>query len=131
MDAAVGAAGPHDPLDVETGAGRKGRFGKSGGRSRARQLGPEWLDYGTTGAGSAHEPGQIAAFGLLQGVVADDPARLLQPAEQSPDPSADGRSPTGPSSTRNEPDNAARARLGLGPQKAFGVGHGFDNALAM
>ena len=31
----------------------------------------------------------------------------------------------------DETDDAARARLGLGPQKALGVGHSLDHALAM
>ena len=47
MDAAVGAAGPHDPADLETGAGREGCLGQPGGWSRARRMGTEWLCFDT------------------------------------------------------------------------------------
>lgn len=94
-------------------------------------MGAEWIRLGKTGPGSACQSGQIAAFGFLQLIVAYHAAGLLQRAQQDPDSSTDGCSPAAPSSTGDEPDDAARARLGLDSQEPLGVGHSLDDALAM
>ena len=133
MDAAVGTAGPDAPADLETGAGGEGCLGESGGRSRARRMGTEWLRFDSDQRlGSAHQPDQIAAFGVLQRVVPNHAtrtpsacrSRLRTRVRIGAPPPARPR----PVMSRT---TAARASLGLDSQKALGVGHGLDHALAV
>src|SRR5688500_2475142 len=80
---------------------------------------------------SAREPDQIAPLRLLQRVVPNDLARLLQPAEQPPHPSPDRGAAAHPASAGDEPDNATGTGPELGAEKVLGIGDCLEHGLTM
>lgn len=80
---------------------------------------------------SAVEPDQVAAIGVLEGVVAHNAARLLQDPKQHADPRPDRSAPAGASPPRDQSNDATGSGFGLGAEEAFGIGGGLADTLAV
>lgn len=76
------------------------------------------------------QPHQEAPLRILQLKIPDHTG-FFQPAKQAAHPGSDGSFTTSPSATGDESNRTMRADPGLGPDKLFGAGRGFQNALAM
>jgi hypothetical protein len=77
------------------------------------------------------ESNQIAAFGLLEAVVADHDPGLLPRPKKTPNPSPDRSATAGAAASGDEPDNATRSGSGLGSEKPLRVGGCFEHGLSM
>src|SRR5688572_14384149 len=80
---------------------------------------------------SAAESDQIAPFGLLQDVVANHGARLLQRSKENPHPGPDRGRAARASPTGYEANDGAAAGTGLSPEESLGVGRRLEDSLAM
>jgi hypothetical protein len=88
-------------------------------------------DRGYQPAGSANEPHEIAALGLLEDEVADNGSGLFETAEEPSDASADRSTSTASATPCDQADDASPPSLGLGSQEPLSVGDSLSYALAV
>lgn len=80
---------------------------------------------------SAAEADQIAPFSLLQDVVANHGARVLQRSKEDSHAGPDRGRAARASPTGYEAHDAAAAGSGLSPEESLGVGRRLEDSLAM